>query len=396
MADNPTFHQGEILRNYLSKNKIGVEEFSRMVSKSRQTVYQLFQKNTFEKNDVALFCLLFNLTPSYFGLPEQYFDSPLSERSPQAPSAPIMDCLAFGAKLFNGKATEEDYPKFLEQYFETLISHIEEADTSIFGFHYLNKNKNADWVAQSRYEDHLQRLYAAIESAMARRGVEYRRIFSLPFHEEEPASLAPWEKAYGAFMAKAFEHTFAPTFQHYLRCLRHNEQHSTQHGRFYLYGVPVPPRPFSFWVIDSMVCITEYDRTLRHGISRPDVLFIDKINVQISGNDPVRILRDSYLKDFRDLTTQPYPVTYGIDWQLLNAALAEQKLELDQQLDKSAAALRIIHQRLTEALSDEGQMSDLFVRQIQETRRKQQLETQKQYIAQLIQWLVPVDPADFR
>lgn len=310
-----TKSHGQLIKFLLDKYDIPVEDFAKhYLDKSRAVAYNFLKKDAFNREEIALMCALFNLSPTYFGEPADLFATPFN--TSYHSNDEDIQCAIYSAREDRWK----DYGYFLSEYFSMLNKAIGQAKKSLFLHDYLGKVKDSEHTPL--FEKEMNVYFQEIESHLERnRGLKYKRILALPAHEYRP------DLNFDQILERIISLLFPRAYAHIVRCfLKFPNQ-------FELYISDVPARPYSFGVIDSTTALTEYDRYDRFGVPKSDILFIESKN-SYNENAPFSQLVKAYINDMEHIIQEnersPRRSVFAVAFQeISNQILFNTKLDID-------------------------------------------------------------------
>lgn len=283
-------HHGHALKQLLDLHKMEVAEFAQLMRdeiSSLSTVYKLLESETISKARLCLICTLFNESPTWFGLPEDYFKPVVAPKQQEQKRLVIHNYT---------KERDVKYDAFVRDYFKTFDEYMLRATKSIFVLDYIAskiglslKNNIGNYNGYNaayfrKLEDHIQTQIAAT-------GVfEYVRVLQLPlkaFSHEDSVTLHEKVK----FIVEAL---FKETFEHLWYAFHVFERH------FKLYVIQNPVRLFSYYIADESYILSEYLRFDKYGTPIPDILFADSVN-EPGGEAIAKPLIEAHVTDIRHL-----------------------------------------------------------------------------------------------
>ncbi len=284
-------HHGHALKQLLDLHKMEVAELAQLLRdeiSSLSTVYKLLESETISKARLCLICALFNESPTWFGLPEDYFNPVVAPKKQQEQKRLVIHNYT--------KERDLKYDVFVREYFKTFDEYMLRATKSIFVLDYIaskiglslkdNIGSYNDYNAAffRKLEDHIQKQIAATNT------FEYVRVFQLPlkaFSHEDSVTLHEKVK----FIVEAL---FKETFEHLWYAFHIFEKH------FKVYVIQNPVRLFSYYIADESYILSEYLRFDKYGTPIPDILFADSVN-EPGGEAIAKPLIEAHITDIRHL-----------------------------------------------------------------------------------------------
>jgi len=301
-------HHGERLKKLIEDTEgMTINRFAELIKdevSSPSTIYNLFKTETISQAKLCLFCSIFNVSPSYFGKPENYF-SPPKEVIRRAGEN------RFISHNFT-KQGKEGYPEFVKKYFGVFKNYTLKAQQSLYILDYLARREGIHLndnlgVYHSENEVYLKELEDHIEKNCTS-DFKYIRICQLPLNyqsllkkNEQKGETVGYERIisnniipFEESVEFVVESLFPETFKHFCNCFEHFADH------FQLYVIRPPLRLFSYYIVDEKYSISEYLRIDEKGIPLPDILFID-LNDETHPDPIAEELISNHMDDFRKL-----------------------------------------------------------------------------------------------
>lgn len=336
--------QGQIVRDLLQQHNIPVEEFaSQYLQKSRAVAYNFLKKTEFSREELALMCLLFDKSPTYFGATTDVFTSP-SNTGRTSTGVSSNKCLVYsGNENYNGRYHE----KFLPDYYDLFLANAHKATNLFDAHHYLAKSKD---LAKPNYLDQLQHFYLRLEDILFNKpGLRYRKVIALPTY------INPNGLDLEARIKLSIRHIFPQFYRHILRCF-------LQMGsRFEFYSITFPSRLYDFSLIDNRIALTEYYRYNRFGKAKLDILFVEEYLADAPAGSHSNQIIKAYKTDFDNITqnseTTPRQKVLANTWY---SSTHECQIELNNQLVEQDKMLTEFNLRLLTETMDPSAKSKLI------------------------------------
>ena len=286
METSQSHHDGKKFKTFIkNKLQLSVEDFGKkyLQDKSRAAVFAMLRKETFALPEIALFCMYFRLSPTFFNQPADLFST-----EHNVDTTTTIDFVSLNA--FD--KTEQGFNGFIDQYYSQIISCIQEAAQYIIAYNYLGKVRG---VPFSGLPQKTKDYYSAIETQTLESTLPdftYTLILALPIQEKSkiPESFKDTTK-------RAIRHMFSETFHHVVRLFKDFEK------KFAFYAIPSPTRLYSYQLIDERYVITEYDKHDRSGVPSNNLLFINRVKKDTI-DDPIKILHHGYLKEVEEIKNE--------------------------------------------------------------------------------------------
>lgn len=163
------------------------------------------------------------------------------------------------------------YKNFLNAYFDQIIAEIGKAEKEIIvvdylktEFHIPKKNSVELNHKHMLYHDNYDRYLHAIESQIHKYpNMKYRRYYQSPLSQSSSRMSSEDSKRLGVDLI------YRKTIEHF--CILWEKK-----VKFEAYLLTCPIQPSSFMLIDGKVLLSEYLRYNKKGVSKPDILFIER------------------------------------------------------------------------------------------------------------------------
>lgn len=287
---------GELLNQLLEREGVSVAEFYTWLEdevSSITTIYNMIKSDKITKARICLTCQLFDISPTYFGLPEDAF-------------APKRSTSKDDGQLIQYNYYEEpasDYRIFVDDIFNSFFKTLALAEKSLYVMDYTERRRGISGSKYGNYHERNAQFFTQVEEKLQKNpAFNYIRILQAPYHPVHFGTGFSFEQELEKMIGLLFEETF----RHICHCFRNYE------NQFLLMLIP-PVRIFSYYIFDEETVISEYLRFDRHGIPAPNLLFNNK-----KAKNDLRSINNRLIQHYTDeinyyVKESEKPVSFKID-----------------------------------------------------------------------------------
>lgn len=331
---NKNTSHGTLLRHFMKKESISVEEMANTLDRASGTIENWKQDEKFSKSRLTVLKYFYNIDVTQFGFSENDFK-------------PKRGNHGNFLKFFKINQKDDEHNVSLKNYFATLIKKVTTSKKEIIIADYLARTTNERLKENKEFHIKLNYYFSElIKHFKTSTNVKYTRILC-------PPHIPNNSRTEDSTKEEVLNLLFISSFHHIWSCFCLDEK------RFELLICSKPSQLYSFGTIDKVVAVVEFD-TYHNDVPLNEKVFIYDFSNQ--PEVPLQGIVSSYYKELKKLIAKSND-KWGPVWKLDKAAFKSKadilKLEATtiwNQKQKKLSSLKKASKELSDINNDKSEL----------------------------------------